>query len=239
MATITYLGHSCFTLATETHSVVFDPFLTDNPRAACEPAEVRADAVLVSHGHGDHLGDAVAIARRLQCPVLGAYELCMYSARLGCEIAPMHVGGGRCFEFGTVKLTPALHGSAVVHRGGRSTVGEDFIEYLGLAVGFLVRMGGVTVYFAGDTGLFGDMALIGEAGLDVALLPIGDCFTMGPDDALRAVGLLHPRLVIPMHYNTFEPIQQDPEAFAVRVRERGVECRVLEPGEQTEVLPPS
>jgi L-ascorbate metabolism protein UlaG (beta-lactamase superfamily) len=228
MPVLKCLGHSCFTLSTEKHSIIFDPFLTGNPLAASRADEVQVDAILPSHGHSDHLGDTVAIATRLGCPVVTAFELCMYCARFGCEVAPMHVGGSRSFEWGKVKLTPALHGSAVV---------GDTIEYTGLAVGFLVTMAGVTVYFAGDTGLFGDMKLIGDAGVDVAILPIGDCFTMGPDDALLAIDFLRPSLVVPMHYNTFDAIGQDAAAFAARLSERGVTCEVLAPGRQIE-LPP-
>ena len=158
MPVLKALGHSCFTLSTAGHSIIFDPFLTGNPEAACSAEEVQVDAVLPSHGHSDHLGDTVAIANRLGCPVVTVFELCMYCARLGCEVAPMHVGGSRTFEWGKVKLTQAWHGSAVI---------GDTIEYTGLAVGFVVTMGGVKVYFAGDTGLFGDMNFFGLFGGDV------------------------------------------------------------------------
>jgi L-ascorbate metabolism protein UlaG (beta-lactamase superfamily) len=226
MPVLKALGHSCFTLSTADHSIIFDPFLTGNPQAACSADEVQVDAILPSHGHSDHLGDTVAIATRLGCPVVAAFELCMYCARFGCEVAPMHVGGSRSFEWGEVKLTAAWHGSAVI---------GDTIEYTGLAVGFVVTMAGVKVYFAGDTGLFGDMKLIGDAGVDVAILPIGDCFTMGPDDALLATDLLRPSLVVPMHYNTFDAIRQDAGAFAARLAERGVKCEVLRLGDQIEL----
>lgn len=223
MPAIRSLGHSCFTLSDGAHSIIFDPFLTGNPDAVCGPEDVAADAVLPSHGHADHLGDTVAIATRIGCPVVTCFELCMYCARFGCDVAPMHIGGTRVFDWGTVKLTPALHGSAVI--------GET-IEYTGLAVGFIVTMGGLKVYFAGDTGLFGDMSLIGDEGLDVAILPIGDCFTMGPADALKAVALLRPRVVIPTHFHAFDVIQQDAGAFAAALAQQGTRCEVLLPGQE-------
>lgn len=228
MLTIKSLGHSCYTLSDGAHSVILDPFLKGNPNAVCGPEDIQVDAVLPSHGHSDHLGDTIEIATRLGCPVVSCFELCMYCARHGCEVAPMHIGGSRSFDFGTVKLTPALHGSAVI--------GETLIEYTGLAVGFVVTMGGLNVYFAGDTGLFGDMRLIGDSvALDVAILPIGDCFTMGPDDALRAAEMLRPRLVVPTHYDTFKVIAQDPTAFARGLEEQGTRCEVLAPGQELQL----
>jgi L-ascorbate metabolism protein UlaG (beta-lactamase superfamily) len=226
MPTIKALGHACFTLSDGRHSIIFDPYLTDNPEAVCGPEDVQVEAVLPSHGHSDHLGDTIAIATRLGCPVIAAFELCMYCARFGCEVAPAHIGGSRTFDFGTVKLTAATHGSAVIT--------DSLIEYTGPAVGFIVTMGGATVYYAGDTGLFGDMRLIGDAGIDAAILPIGDCFTMGPADALRAVELIRPRLVIPTHCSAFDVIQQDAAAFAAQVEKLGAQAVVLKPGEETQ-----
>jgi len=225
--TIKSLGHACFTLSTEEHSIVFDPFLRDNPEAICQPEELIVDAVLPSHGHSDHLGDTIEIATRLGCPVISAYELCMYCARQGCEVAPLHIGGSRTFDFGTVKLTPAWHGSAVI--------GEHMIEYTGPAVGFIVTMSDIKVYFAGDTGLFSDMRLIGAQGLDVAILPIGDCFTMGPEDAIQAAQWLNPKLVIPTHFSAFEVVRQDPYAFAQSLEKVGIRCVVLRPGDELKI----
>jgi len=228
MLKLTALGHSCFMLATAEHSIIFDPWLSENPEAAISADEVSVDAILVSHGHSDHLGDAVDIATRLDVPIIAPYELCMYCGRHGAEVMPMHIGGGREFEFGHVKLTLALHGSAVIS--------DDLIEYTGPACGFVVTVDGRSIYYAGDTGIFGDMALIGElAPIDVAILPIGDNFTMGPDDALKAAEMLGAATVIPMHYSAFDIIEQDPQAFADRLAERGIECVVLKPGEQTEL----
>lgn len=226
MLTITSYGHACHMLSTPEHSIVLDPYLTGNPQAPCGPDELQVEAILPSHGHGDHLGDTVTIATRLGCPVIACAELCAYCKRYGCDVAPMHIGGTRTFPFGTVKLTPAWHGSAII---------KEAIEYVGLAVGFLITMGGVRVYFAGDTALFGDMKYIGDTGLDVAILPIGDCYTMGPADALIAVELLRPKLVIPMHYNTFDLIRQDPGMFAAELEQHGTRCQVLAPGETLQI----
>jgi L-ascorbate metabolism protein UlaG (beta-lactamase superfamily) len=223
MLTIKSLGHACYTLSDGARSIIFDPFLKGNPEAVCGPEDVTVDAVLPSHGHSDHLGDTIEIATRLGCPVIGAFELCMYCARFGCEVSALHIGGGGSYDFGAVKLTQATHGSAVI--------GKDLIEYTGPAVGFLVTMGGLRVYYAGDTGLFGDMQFIGDEGLDVAILPIGDCFTMGPADALRAATLLRPKLVIPTHYSAFDAIKQDAGAFATALEAQGTRCKVLSPGQ--------
>jgi len=228
MIKLTALGHACFMLETDDHSLIFDPWLSGNPEAAVSPDEVNVDALLVSHGHSDHLGDAIDIATRLGAPIVGPYELCMYCMRHGADVIPMHIGGGHDFDFGHVKLTLALHGSAVIH--------DDLIEYTGPACGFVVNAGGRTVYYAGDTGIFGDMALIGEMNdLDVAILPIGDNFTMGPDDAVKAAEMLGASEVVPMHYSAFDVIEQDPDAFADRLAEHDIECIVLKPGEQMEL----
>lgn len=228
MVKLTALGHACFMLETSSHSVIFDPWLSENPEAAIGPDEVSVDAILASHGHSDHLGDAIEIATRLGVPIIGPYELCMYCQRHGVEVAPMHIGGGRQFEFGHVRLTPALHGSAVI--------GEDLIEYTGPACGFVLTTEGQTVYYAGDTGISSDMALLGEMlAIDAAILPIGDNFTMGPDDAVRAAEMLGAKTVVPMHYSAFDVIEQDPHAFAERLAERNIGCVVLKPGEETEI----
>ncbi|MGI6037958.1 MAG: metal-dependent hydrolase [Limnochordia bacterium] len=220
---ITFLGHACFLIEGEGYSLVIDPFLRDNPQAARQPEELEVDAVLVTHGHSDHLGDALEIAGNSQTVIIAPFELAMYCERQGAQVHPMQIGGGYEFPFGYVKLTPAFHGSAVI--------GET-IEYTGNPCGFIFKAEGKTVYHAGDTGLFGDMELIGSEGIDVACLPIGDNFVMGIEDAVRAVELLQPKKVIPMHYNTFDLIRQDPEEFARRVGPRAV---VLEPGGQLEI----
>ncbi|MFP3904380.1 MAG: metal-dependent hydrolase [Armatimonadota bacterium] len=222
------LGHACFVLSHEGHSVIFDPWLAENPEASTAPEDVDVDAILVSHGHSDHLGDAIPIAKRLGAPIIGTYELCMYCQRHGASVEPMHIGGGRQFDFGHVKLTLALHGGGVIE--------DDHIEYTGPPCGFLVTMGDQTLYYAADTGLFGDMRLIGQHNdLDAAVLPIGDNFTMGPEDAFRAAEMLEVPVVVPMHFSAFEVIQQDVVAFAAGLDELGIRPLVLHPGDKGEI----
>lgn len=222
MVKVTWLGHACFTLDDGTHRIIIDPFLTGNPVAKTNPEEVRVDAVLVTHGHSDHLGDAVAIAKQCDAPIIAPFELAKYCEKQGAKIHPMHIGGSHGFAFGKVKLTIAHHGSAFV--------GEE-AEYTGNPCGFLVTMAGKTIYHAGDTGIFSDMKLIGElTPIDLALLPIGDNFTMGPEDARIAAGFLKTKQVIPMHYNTFELIAQDGDAFVQSLPE-GCRGTVLQVGE--------
>jgi L-ascorbate metabolism protein UlaG (beta-lactamase superfamily) len=219
---LTYHSHACFTLKVQDTHLLIDPFLTDNPLADVRADEVDADYILVSHGHGDHVGDTVAIAKRTGATTISNFEIHNWLLTQGVEHAhPLHIGGGYSFPFGRVKLTIAHHGS-VLPDG----------SYGGNPAGFLLTLEGKRIYHACDTGLFYDMKLIGEENLDVAILPIGDNFTMGPDDALRAVQLLEPQVVIPIHYDTFDVIQQDPHDFAARVEsETSAKCVVLRPGD--------
>ncbi len=219
---LTYHSHACFSIAVNGTQLLIDPFLTGNDLADVQADEVEADYILVSHGHGDHVGDTVAIAQRTGATTISNFEIQSWLLAQGVQNAhPMHIGGGHDFPFGRVKLTIAHHGSMLPDG-----------SYGGNPAGFLLTLEGKKIYHACDTGLFYDMKLIGEEGLDVAILPIGDNFTMGPDDALKAVKLLEPRVVIPIHYDTFEVIQQDPYAFAARVeKETPARCVVLKPGQ--------
>ncbi|MBE3589053.1 MAG: metal-dependent hydrolase [Thermoanaerobacteraceae bacterium] len=225
---VTYLGHACFLLEGEA-SVLIDPFITGNPVAAAKVEDLQPDLILVSHGHGDHLGDAVAISQRTKATIVGVFELASYCARQGAHTHAMHIGGSHQFGPVKVKLTPAWHGSGLVTDGPA--------EYLGNPCGFVLTLDGKTIYHSGDTALFGDMAMVGRLHpIDLALLPIGDNFTMGPEDALEAVHLIKPNMVIPMHYNTWPLIAQDPQAFK-RVVETQTPARViiLNPGEGYEL----
>jgi L-ascorbate metabolism protein UlaG (beta-lactamase superfamily) len=219
---LTYHSHACFSIAVGDTELLIDPFLTGNELADVTADQVRADYILVSHGHGDHVGDTVAIAQRTGAMTISNFEIQSWLMAQGVEKAhPLHIGGGFDFPFGRVKLTIAHHGSALPDG-----------SYGGNPAGFLLTLEGKKIYHACDTGLFYDMKLIGEEELDVAILPIGDNFTMGPDDALRAVKLLTPKVVIPIHYDTFDVIKQDPHAFATRVEcETPARCIVLKPGE--------
>jgi len=225
MLNVTYLSHSCFLLDDGTHQVVIDPFLTGNPTAPVQASEVKAKFVVLTHAHGDHLGDGLEIAKNNDGLIVAVNELANYAAARGVAAHNMHIGGGHDFEFGRLKFTIAHHGSS-------SPEGE----YMGEPAGVIIRMGGKTVYHAGDTGLFLDMKLIGELdAVDCMLLPIGDNFTMGIDDAVRAVEFVAPSLAIPMHYNTFDVIAVDPMEFADKVEAAGRAARVMQFGETIEL----
>jgi L-ascorbate metabolism protein UlaG (beta-lactamase superfamily) len=224
---IRWLGHAAISLETGGHKVLIDPFLTDNPAATIRAQDAEADFILVSHGHGDHVGDAIAIARRTGATVICNYEISEWFKKQGVtNVWGQQHGGGHTHPFGRVKLTLAFHGS-MLPDGSNG----------GNPCGFLIYTNdGKKIYDAADTGLFGDMRLIGEEGIDLALLPIGDNYTMGPDDALRAVKLIEPRMVIPIHYNTWPPIAQDAQAWARRVQqETKAEAIVLKPGGEVTV----
>ncbi|WDL95588.1 metal-dependent hydrolase [Alicyclobacillus sp. ALC3] len=225
---ISYHGHACFTVEEGGHALIIDPFLSGNGKADLAPGDVKVEAILLSHGHGDHVGDTEEIARANHATIIAPFELAMYFGRKGFNVHPMHLGGGHAFDFGHVKLTLAFHGSGIEL--------DDHIEYAGNPCGFLITMGGKTFYHAGDTGLFGDMKIIGDRNhIDVAALPIGDNFTMGPDDALLAAEWIGAKKVIPMHYNTFDLIAQDGQAFATALSDKGLEGVVLQPGGTLEV----
>ncbi len=217
---VTWYGHACFGIEGGGATLLLDPFISGNPLAPVLADEVRADYILVSHAHDDHLGDAMPIARRTGAMIISNFEIANYCASQGANAHPLHIGGGRDFPFGRVKLTIAHHGSSFPDGG-----------YGGNPAGFLLTIEGKKIYHACDTGLFYDMKLIGQGGIDLAILPIGDNFTMGPEDALQAVKLIDPKTVVPIHYNTFEVIAQDPHAFARAVEaETSARCVVLEPG---------
>ena len=209
MIKVTYHSHACFTISTDKVKILTDPFITGNPLAKVKPEDLNPDVILVSHGHPDHVGDTVQIAKKNNSLVIAPFELIVYLQRSGVNperCHPMHIGGGFNFDWGRVKLVPAHHGSAFV-------TDNDTI-YTGNPCGFLITLEGKNIYFAGDTGITYEMKLIGEMyKIDLALLPIGDNFTMGVEDAVKACELLKAEVAIPMHYNTFDVIQKDPNEF--------------------------
>ncbi len=219
---LTYHGHAALGLDISGTHVLVDPFLSDNPAAIVAPAELPADFILVSHGHSDHVGDTVDIAKRTGATVITNFEMANWFSAQGVEsVHPQHLGGGFVHPFGYLKLTLALHGSGLPDG-----------SYGGNPCGFLLDTEGKTLYLACDTGLFGDMSLIGEEGVDLATLPIGDNFTMGPKDSLRAVAMINPRIVVPIHYNTWDLIAQDAQAWKLAVeRESDSRACILGPGE--------
>ena len=221
-AIFTWFGHATLGLETDGYKILIDPFFTGNPAASTTADQVEADYILVSHGHGDHVGDAVEIARRTGALVISNAEIAGWFGDQDIAAHAQHLGGGYQHPFGYLKLTLAIHGSALPDG-----------TYGGNPAGLLITTNeGEKIYFACDTGLFGDMALIGEEGIDLAVIPIGDNYTMGPDDALRAVKLIQPKHVIPVHYSTWDVIRQDPNAWAERVlAETDAQVHVLEPGD--------
>ena len=223
---VSWLSHASFLIEADQTKILIDPFVTDNPLAPVKADEVEADFILVSHGHGDHVGDTIEIAKRTGATVVSNFEIQNWLVGQGVENAhPMHIGGGFDFDWGRVKLTIAHHGSALPDG-----------SYGGNPCGFLLTIQDKNIYHACDTGLFYDMKLIGETGIDLAILPIGDNFTMGPDDALRAVKLIEPKQVVPIHYDTFDVIKQDPQAWTIRVQqETSAQATVMKPGETLEI----
>jgi len=220
---LTWYGHATIGLATAGYNLLVDPYFKDNPAASTAAVDVVSDYILVTHGHHDHLGDCVEIAGRSGALVIANAEICDWLEKFNIHTHAQQLGGGYHHPFGYLKMTQALHGSALPDG-----------SYGGNPAGFLLTTNdGEKIYMAGDTGLFGDMALIGEEGIDLAVLPIGDNYTMGPDDALRAVRLLQPKHVIPIHFNTWILLNQDGKAWCERVEETtSAEAHLMRPGQK-------
>ena len=220
MAKLTYFSHAAWMIETNGTTILIDPFLDDNPTSPVKSKDVKADYIIITHAHGDHIGDSIPIAKANDAMIITNFEIANWCGEQGVTVHPLHIGGAHDFPFGKVKLTQAFHGSSFPDG-----------SYGGMPAGVLITVEGKTVFHSGDTGLFSDMKLIGEMNpIDVAMIPIGDNFTMGLDDAVKAVEFLNPKKVIPMHYKTFDVIDVDPNEFVLRVKNQGIEALVLEYG---------
>lgn len=221
-----YFSHSSFLITLDSgKNILIDPFLNGNPTSPVSADDVDADFILITHGHGDHLGDTLSIAKRCDALCICENELASYIAASGARAHHMHIGGAFDFEFGKVKLTQALHSSVTPDN-----------QCVGAATGMIIFTGNKTIYHAGDTGLFSDMKLIGERhDIDYFLVPIGDNFTMGIDDAAAACRFVNPKCAIPMHYNTFDVIKADPGQFEEKVKAQDINCQVLDFGQEIEL----
>lgn len=227
---VTFHGHSCFLIETNHARLLIDPFLSGNPAAVLQPDEVDVDVILLTHGHNDHLGDTVEIAKRTKAQVIASHELATWLSWQGVEAHGMSIGGRYQSNFGLVQLTPAFHGNGYVDEEKREIV------YMGMPAGLVIQVDGKTLYHAGDTSLFSDMQLIKRKyQIDLAMLPIGDNYTMGPDDAVLAAEWVGAKRVVPMHYNTFPVIEQDPDSFVKKLAAKAITGVVLKAGESIDL----
>ncbi|HLR60529.1 MAG TPA: metal-dependent hydrolase [Pseudogracilibacillus sp.] len=209
---ISYHGHSVVKVKTDTHSILIDPYITDNSLCDLDPETVEADVILLTHGHNDHVGDTMEIAKRTGAQVVALNELAVYLGKKGLNTHGMNIGGAHTFDFGTVKYTKAFHSSSYEEEDGT-------VIYTGMPGGILLTINDKTIYHLGDTSLYSDLKLIGDMNeIDLAFIPIGDNFTMGPEDALIAADWVKAKYVVPVHYNTFPVIEQNPKDFTDKVK---------------------
>lgn len=224
---VSYHGHSVVKIKTGVFTILIDPFISGNKLTDLQVANEKPNAILLTHAHNDHVGDTVELAKNNNAQVIAPVELANYLSSQGVNAVGMNLGGAHKFDFGVVKFTKAFHSSSF-------TTDDGEVVYGGMPAGILFKAEGKTIYHAGDTEVFGDMKILGERNdIDVAFVPIGDYFTMGPEDAAYAVELLNPKIVVPIHYNTFPPIEQDPEHFKSLVK--NVQVNILQPGESVDL----
>ena len=227
---ITYHGQSTIEIQTNGKSLIIDPFISGNPSATTKVENIQSNAVLLTHAHMDHILDAVPIAKANNAPIVANPELAAYMSWKGAETIGMNIGGTLDLGFAKAKMTHAFHSSGIIDEENKN------ILYGGMPAGFIIEAEGKTIHHAGDTGLFSDMKLIGDRyNLDVAFVPIGDHFTMGPEDALQAAEWYQAKLVIPIHYNTFPVIKQDANEFINKVEQLGLKGKALQIGETIEI----
>lgn len=223
---ISFIGHATFMIESDNFKAIIDPFIKGNPLAKIKTSDISdLTHIFVTHGHGDHLGDTLELARDHQALVITNFEIATFLGAQGIQAHPMHIGGRKTFDFGVVKMTPALHGSAIQTEDGPVDGGNPG--------GFLITVNDKTIYHAGDTGLTMDMKLLEDEKVDLALLPIGGNFTMDIRDAIRAVDFIKPKIVVPMHYNTFGIIEADPERFKEGIQ--AAEVIIMKPGDCLEI----
>lgn len=219
MVKFNYYGHACFQLDDGKYKLLFDPFLTGNPQATIKPDDVKADYIFLTHAHSDHVGDTDVIIENIDATVIGIPEIMDFGGT-NVKTIGMNLGGTLKLPFGYARMVPALHSAGIAG---------------GIACGYVISIGGKVIYFAGDTCLFGDMKLIGERdAIDYAILPIGGHFTMDAIDAAKAVEFLGAKNAIPVHYDTWQPIQQNPEEFKKLVK--SAQVHIVKPGESLELV---
>ena len=222
---ITYHGHSFVQIENDKFSIVIDPFISGNPVVKTPVDKVKCDYIILTHGHGDHISDAVEIAQKNDATVIAMFEIANFAAKNNLKNHPLSIGGGFNFPFGRVKLTIAHHSSSFPDG-----------SYAGDPAGVLLYIDGKTIYHAGDTGLFYDMKLIGEMNnIDYAFLPIGVNFTMGIDDAVKAAEFVNAKITVPIHYNTFDIVRANPEDFKKKVDSIGKKCEIIKFGESINI----